>query len=398
MDLKSGYPYYLIKNGLCEQYDTLLSDHRVDVVILGGGISGALMAYQLAKKGIQCTVIDKRGIGLGSSSASTSLLQYEIDNPLHLLEKQIGTKAAVEAYRLCSDAIDAIKKIAEDVSFPDFKYCSSLYFAHTKSKVPYLKREFISRQNAGFDVSYLEKEAILKKFGFNAESGILSTQAAKVDAYLLSHYLHQYNQKKGVSVFENTSIEKIFHHKSGVELISSKGFKIKAKKIIYATGYEVVEQINKPIVKLASTYACVSHCIDQLPGFFEKSLLWNTADPYLYIREDNGRLIIGGRDEQYYNPQKREAVLVRKAKKLKEDFNKLFPTIEFETQFSWAGTFGSTKDGLPYIGTYDKKPNGYFALGFGGNGITFSAIAAEFIAKHIKDKGYKIPAMFGFNR
>ncbi len=398
MDLKSGYPYYLIKNGLYELYDIVRSNHKTSVVILGGGISGALMAYQLIENGIDCMVIDKRGIGLGSTSASSSLLQYEIDNPLHFLEKQIGIKSAAEAYHLCSEAIDKIKCLTNAIGFTGFNYCNSLYFAHAKNKVAYLKKEFISRKNAGFDVTYLETGEILKKFGFAAAAAILSKQAGKVDAYLLTHCIHQFNKQKGVQVFENTYIEQIRHYRTHVELTSDKGFKIKAKKIIYATGYEVVEQISKPIVKLSSTYACISNRIDQLPDWFHKTLLWNTADPYLYIREESNRLIIGGRDEAYYNPQKRESLLLKKAEKLRQDFKKLFPEIEFETQFSWAGTFGYTKDGLPYIGTYHKKPNAYFALGFGGNGITFSVIAAELIAKHIKDNSYKIPAMFGFSR
>jgi glycine/D-amino acid oxidase-like deaminating enzyme len=398
MDLKSGYPYFLIKNGLYHEYQTLHTDHQTDVVVLGGGISGALMAYHLVKNGIQCTVIDKRGIGLGSSSVSTSLLQYEIDNPLHLLEKQIGTVNAGEAYHLCSNAIDVIKAISEDVGFPDFKYCDSLYFAHAKNKLPYLKKEFECRLAAGFEVAYMEPEEIFDKFGLHAPGAILSGKAAKIDAYLLSHYLHQFNQSKGAFVFDNTNVEHIVHHKSGIELLTSKGLKIRAKKIVYATGYEVVEQISKPIVGLLSTYAFVSHRIDNLPAFFNKTLLWNTASPYLYAREDEGRLIIGGRDEAYYNPHKRDELLNVKAKRLATDFNKLFPEIEFDIQFSWSGTFGSTKDGLPYIGQYTKKPNAYFALGFGGNGITFSAIAAEFISKHIKDKANKIPDMFGFDR
>src|SRR6185369_11723965 len=60
VDLKSGQPYYLIKSGLCEQYKNLQADAHTNVLILGGGISGALMAYELGQRGIECMVIDKR--------------------------------------------------------------------------------------------------------------------------------------------------------------------------------------------------------------------------------------------------------------------------------------------------------------------------------------------------
>lgn len=398
MDLKSGYPYFLIKSGLYRNFETLKEDHTTEIIILGGGISGALMAYYLVKKGIKCTVVDKRCIGFGSTSASTSLLQYEIDVPLHKLAQQIGEKDAVEAYRLCSRSIDMLKEISVDIGFNDFEYCNSLYFSHLKSKNDILKKEFEARKKAGFDVAYLGEQDMQREYGFKSKEAILSSQAAKTDAYLFTHFLHDYNRKNGVAVFESTNVKEIKSNKAGVELITDKEFKIKAKKIVYATGYEVVRQINRSIVKLTSTFACVSERLSDLPDFFKRTVLWNTDDPYLYFREDNNRIIIGGRDENYYDPEKREKLLHKKTKKLSEDLKKLFPGIEFKIQFAWAGTFGSTKDGLPYIGCYDEIPNSYFALGFGGNGITFSALAADMIAKHISGEGDCIPKMFSFNR
>ncbi|MCD6065828.1 MAG: FAD-binding oxidoreductase [Bacteroidetes bacterium] len=398
MELKSGYPYYLIKNGLYQEYETLRSDLVSDIIILGGGISGALMAYELVKKGLQCTIIDKRAIGLGSTCASTSLLQYEIDIPLIRLQKQIGKKNATEAYRRCSDAIDSVRIISDQIGFKAFEYCDSLHFSHVPDKTIYLKKEFMERKQNGFDVKYLEQEEIRRKFGFDCREAILSAQAAKIDAYAFTHCLHTFIRKKGVAVFENTCAKTIRHTKDGVELITEKGHVIRAKKLIYATGYESTSRLAKKIVKLRSTYACVSQRIAELPAFFHNTLLWNTADPYLYMKEDDGRIIIGGRDVNFYSSSNREQLLRKKAESLKQDFLKLFPTIEFTTQFAWAGTFGSTKDGLPYIGTDGKEPNAFYALGFGGNGITFSAIAAELIAGLLKNGKNKIPGMFSFNR
>ncbi len=61
---------------------------------------------------------------------------------------------------------------------------------------------------------------------------------------------------------------------------------------------------------------------------------------------------------------KRDALLRAKIKSLVKDFKKLFPAIPFVAEFSWAGTFGSTKDGLPFIRTYKKLPNIFFCTGF----------------------------------
>ena len=183
-------------------------------------------------------------------------------------------------------------------------------------------------------------------------------------------------------------------------MITENGCHIKAKKIIYATGYESINYIKEPIVKLKSTYAIVSEPLStQKPFWKNDMLIWNTADPYLYIRSTgDNRIFVGGRDENFYSPKKRDVLLGVKTRWLTKDFNKLFPAINFIPEFSWTGTFGSTKDGLPYIGAYKKLKNSYFALGFGGNGITFSLIAAEIILDELLGKKNPDAALFSFLR
>ena len=90
--------------------------------------------------------------------------------------------------------------------------------------------------------------------------------------------------------------------------------------------------------------------------------------------------------------------LPAKAKALEQAFRKLFPAIHFRTDFKWAGTFASTKDGLPYIGCLPNKPHTYFALGFGGNGITFSVLAAQIITRMALGLQDDDARLFNFNR
>jgi len=98
MNLKAGYPFWLVKNGLPFTFPKLDHDVETDVVIMGAGISGALVRYYLVNAGIQCTTIDARTIGLGSTSASTALLQYELDDPLYKRTDMIGKGNAQRDY------------------------------------------------------------------------------------------------------------------------------------------------------------------------------------------------------------------------------------------------------------------------------------------------------------
>jgi glycine/D-amino acid oxidase-like deaminating enzyme len=400
MELKSGYPLSLIRNGLVANYPKLEKDVRTDVVILGGGISGALTAWHLVREGIDCIVVDARTIGLGSTCASTSLLQYELDTPLHKLMDMIGERNAIRTYLLCKEAIDKLIKLGARIGFPGIERRQSLYYAATKKDLPSLEKEFAARKKAGLEVSYLREKDMMRKAGFAAPAAILSEDGAQTNAYLFTHYLHKHAIAKGLKVYDRSPAVSIRHHRRNVELRTANGNTIMAKTLVYATGYETVNYIDQPIVKLHSTYAVASEPMsDPKPFWKNDRLLWNTADPYLYMSttEDN-RIIIGGRDEKFYSPAKRDKLIKSKTKRLSADFRKLFPGISFIPEFSWTGTFGSTPDSLPYIGPYKKKPNSYFALGFGGNGIVFSHIAAEMTAGYLAGKKLKDAALFSFER
>lgn len=400
MNLRSGYPFWLIKNGMPYDYPKPTVPLSTDIVIMGGGISGALMGYYLANAGVDCIIADARTIGMGSTCASTSLLQYEIDTPLSRLQKIRGEKDAVRAYNLCAQSISVLQQIAKDIGFAEFEMKQSLYYAAKKSHTGFLKEEYAARKDNGFEVTWLDEAAIQQEYGFKAPGAILSGLAAQTNAYTFAHALHQYSISKGVKVFDRTTLTDIRHTEAGVTMRTGDGLTINAKKLVYANGYEAVQYIGKKILQLTSTYATISeHAQPGTVYWKNNALIWNTDDPYLYMRTTpDGRVLAGGRDEPFYNPEKRDRLMAAKTKKLVKDFNTLFPAIPFKPEFSWAGTFGATEDGLPFIGPYKKLPNSLFALGFGGNGITFSMIAAAILTDIITGKGNADAAIFSLDR
>ena len=400
MNLVSGYPFWLIKDGLPFNYPALENSITADVLIMGGGISGALAAYYLVNEGIDCVVADSRTIGLGSTCASTSLLQYEIDTPLSDLKDKVGEKNAVLSYKLCEEAIFKLGQLDKKINCGEFESKQSLYYAAKKKDIDFLKREFKIRKENGFAVTYLNEQEIKDMYGIIAPAAILSETAAQTNAYKFTHALHQVSIQKGLRIFDRTNLADIQHLQDSVLVTTGNGCTIKAKKLIYANGYEVVNYIDKKIVDLHSTYATISEQNTEDPELWkDEVLIWNTADPYLYARTTKDRrIIVGGRDEHFKNAHKSNSLIEAKSTQLKSDFEELFPSISFKPEFNWAGVFGSTKDGLPFIGSLKNKPNALFALGFGGNGITFSLIAAEIITDLITRGKSKYCDLFSFER
>ncbi|GAB3009102.1 FAD-dependent oxidoreductase [Niabella terrae] len=401
MDLKSNEPFWLIKNGLIRSYDGLRTDSRCDVLVVGGGITGALIAHQSVADGYRTLLIDKREIANGSTSATTSMLQYEIDQPLIRLTEKIGINGALKSYQACYAAIDQLGALCRQIgSQAGFRKKDSLYFAARKKDANWLQQEFEARQAAGFPVHWLEAAAVRSRYNIQGSyGGILSTQGASVDAFRLVHELLGYNIRKGLQVYDKTELLEVKSRHGFEEVHLGTGAVIQAKKIVYCVGYESRLMIEEPFVDLISTYAMVSEIAPQLCRPFEKLLVWNTRNPYLYMRStDDHRMLIGGRDLPFRDPVRRDRLIARKSRQLLKDFQQLQPEAAFYPDFTWAGTFGQTRDGLPYIGTHPRFRNAYFVLGFGGNGITFSVTGMEMVASWLKGKRHPLSYWFRFGR
>ncbi len=399
MDLTAGYPFWLIKNGLPFQYPRLQDNISSDVSIIGGGISGALSAYFLTEAGVGCVLLDGRTIGLGSTCASTSLLQYELDAPLHQLIDKVGKTNAVRAYQLCGLSIDILIGIMEKIGYREFDRRKSLYYTSHSSQKSFIKKEFEARRNAGFNVEILTRDQLKAEYGMKAEYAILSQEGATINAYAFTHALLQYSIQKGLRVYDRTKIKSIKYNTDKVELTTEEGYIVNSRKLINASGFEIVNFISKDIVDLYCTYAVISeNAAEKKELWKDGTMIWNTDDPYLYMRltKDN-RIIIGGRDEKFSTKTSRE-IFQKKSSLLQKDFEKIFPDVQFKSEFAWSGTFGKTKDALPYIGEYSKTPNTYYALGFGGNGITFSVVAAQIITDLIKGNLNRDAEIFSFER
>lgn len=389
-----------MKNGFLEPYAALTENHKTDFVIAGGGISGALLARSLAEKGASVTLIDRQHIAMGSTSASTALLQYDIDRTLYELTEILGEKTAVRAYELSLKALNDLEKIAPTLTIDnEFESRSSIRFAKYKKDIPFIENEYKARKKHGFDVALWDEKKVGKHFPFPSPAALYTRPSATVDPYRLTHGLLRDAIKKGAKVFDKTSVEKIDRLKKAVVVHTSGGNKIEARNVIIACGYESINYIPIKLATLRSTYALVSEPLATKKIWFENCTIWNTAEPYTYCRttKDN-RIIFGGEDEPFYDPKKRDKLLETKTKKLAKQFEKMFPEIPLKVDYSWAGTFIETEDGLPYIGTIKQLPHTYFALGYGGNGITFSQLAADILTDLLLGRKNKDAAIFSFER
>jgi glycine/D-amino acid oxidase-like deaminating enzyme len=305
MDLTSDLPFWTVKNGLLQVYPALSEDVRCDALIVGGGISGALLAHRLARYGIDCVVIDRRDIGHGSTSASTALLQYEIDTPLYKLRSKVGDRAADRAYWLGIDAVHRLQKVAGRKC--GFAMRPSLQIASAAGDVPGLRKEFELRRSLLFPVTMLSAKD-LRDIGIHGKAAMRSSVAAEVDPYRLTHRLLHLARQRGARIFDRTTALSYRHSAGEVTARTDRNCRIRCRAVFFGSGYETRDILPERIVRFKTTYASVSEPLDSLAWWKDRALIWGTGDPYFYMRTtSDNRVLIGGEDDGVLNAAPRRA-------------------------------------------------------------------------------------------
>ena len=403
MRLRTTEPYWLIKNGLLHTYPSLYENLKTDIVVVGAGITGALISHSLRNEGHKVVVIDESDVAFGSTSATTSMIQYEVDEMLIDLSDKIGVEGASLCYQAGVEAIaDLQHLISREKIDCEFKKKDSLLMSHAPKATKKLKEEFDLRLAVGLPVKWMTAAQVKKDYGLKCYGAILSSEAASIDAYRLAHSLFFKNSKREknpIRIYDQTPIEKVTETNRSVKIDLANGKHITCSHIVYCTGFKATEKIKEKIADLFDTYAVISEEYAKIPEKLCNTLVWDTNNPYLYMRTtQDSRILIGGEDSSFRMGLLRETLKKRKAKTLMKKLGEIAPQLNFQDDFSWSGTFAQTKDSLPYIGQPPEYKRSYFVLGFGGNGITYSIQAMKLLPLIMKGKTSALTEYYRFGR
>lgn len=402
MDLRSGTPVWLLEPGTLRGWPDLEGPRDADVVVVGAGISGALAALHLAEAGLDVLVLDRREAGRGSTLASTALLQYEIDTSLVELGQKIGRDPAARAYRRSAAAVERFGALVAPLGEEcGFAWRPSLYLGVTESDAARLEAEVRVRRACGIEVELLDARDIRAQFPFQRPAAIRSALAAEVDPLRLTLSLLRRAESLGATIRTGKCAElaSIVTDRGTPALTTTAGQLVQADHVVFATGYESERYLPQPVGRLLSTFAMATEPEESLEGWHDRCLIWETARPYLYLRTTpSGRVIVGGEDERITDADARDALIGAKCAELARRARGIWPSLRLAPECAWGGFFGETPDGLPVIGTPPGMPRTHFALGYGGNGITFSLIAAEIITASITGRADPDAELFRFDR
>ncbi|GAB6926811.1 FAD-dependent oxidoreductase [Paenibacillus sp. JCM 10914] len=395
-------PWKYLNTEPVRSYPTLTESIRCDVVVIGGGISGALMAYVLNKSGVDTVLLEKRNVCEGSTSANTGLLQFSNDNSLTELIKQFDDHRGTTFYKMCRTAVKRLATIAGELSTdPSFFPRASLYYASSPDDAGMIRQEYDLLKRKGFEVEYWDRQRIKSAFPFSKEAAIYTYGDADVDPYRFGHALLHEASLNGLRIYEHSEVDHILYTKDDATLYTNNSSYVLAQQVIWATGYLTQEWKPDNQAILKNTYAILTEPVPDLSSWYEKSLLWETARPYLYFRTTpDQRIIAGGLDEPLPPSGRPEQYAAVRGQQLLEEIRRLFPNLNDRLKIacSWAGMFASTKDGIPLIGRHPEYPHSFFIEVYGGNGTVYSMIAADLLAQTITGKEPEELSWFSLTR
>jgi len=366
----------------------LTRDVECKVAVVGAGITGALTALLLTDAGHDVVILDRRAPGSGSTVASTAMIQFEIDQPLTALSKRIGPRKAQRVYQRSFQAVrDLSDLIADHRLRARWEDRPALYLAGNTFGHRALQDEARARQRLGLPSEYLDGRTIENDYRIERTGGILSRGSAELDPAQTCASCLKRARELGARLYVPVNVTGIEAEGKMLRLSTEDGPAVTCRKVVFATGYEVVDGVPRDSFDIVSSWAIATKPVGTQDFWPERCLIWEASDPYLYVRSarDN-RILVGGEDSGLTDPKRRASAIANKSRTLLDKARSLLGLPGLEIDYAWAGAFAENPKGLPVFKALENIPGAYAILGCGGNGITFSVIGGQIVERWVAGK------------
>jgi glycine/D-amino acid oxidase-like deaminating enzyme len=400
-DLRTGrVPWSHAATRRVDVAGALPSSRRVhDVVVVGSGVSGALVAHRLAELGFGVTILDRRGPACGATAASTALVLSEIDRPLVHLARRLGVQKAGQAWRRSRRSVDALASLVRGSGIRcGLATRPAVYIVGDLLDARDLRAECAARLRAGVPADFLSRRRLRKRFGLDAAGALVTEGNLALDPVRLTVGVLERATRRGVVLHAPCDVTGWKANAREVRVELDRRREIRCRWLVFCTGYELPHGLALEGHRIVSTWT-IATAPQPVEPWRKPCLLWEASDPYLYVRSTSaGRILCGGEDEPFSDAARRDALIRKKAETLSEKLARLLPRARVQPALAWAGSFGVTPSGLPSIGRLPGHDRVLAVLGFGGNGITFSMLAAELVSAELRREPDPDARLFGLSR
>lgn len=338
-----------------------------DVVIVGGGITGITTALLLQKAGKSCLVAEAHNLCFGTTGGTTAHLNTFFDTTYDMIQSDFGEQGAQLVARATRQALDLFKQHVTEYDIDcGYEEKDGYLYSKNEQQTEQLQKIFEASQQAGVAVAYTDHIPVPIEF----EKAIVYSGQAQIHPSRYVYALAQAFEAEGGVIWQQCLV----HNVNGNEIldIETTGGVVRAKNLIYAT--HIPPGVNLLHFRCAP-YRSYVMAVTLKDGAYPDGLAYDMYDPYHYYRTqdvDGVRyLIAGGEDHKTAHESNTDACFTRLESYLRKNYN-----ID-QVAFKWSSQYFEPSDGLAYIGHLPGNPDNVFvATGLGGNGITYSHIAA----------------------
>ena len=402
--LRAGRSVWLDAARPRRRYPTLSGQYEASVAIVGGGMTGALVAHAFAEAGVPVVLLEGSFVGRGSTAASFALLLQEPDLELTQLVGRYGSRQARRIWELSRQSVRGLISLLTRLGVRcNLETRDSVYYACDPGGVARLRREYAFRTRSGVGGTWLDRAALHRLTGIAGGGAIRTRGSAQFDPYRACLGVLRAAAGAGARIFERSSARRISTTRERVRIQTSGGV-VEADHVVIATGYATSH--FRPLVgrfRMYRTYVLATEPLraarrDRL-GLTDV-MIWDTERPYHYARwTPDRRLLLGGGDHVVRSRERPGLRLAASTREVRAHFERQLPALtDVDTQTVWHGLFAMTPDSLPYIGPHQRYPRHWFALGYGGNGMTFSFLAARLLLERWRQTISNDHALFDFGR
>lgn len=368
------------------EFAPLDGDVRVDVCVIGAGISGLTTAYHLVRAGKSVIVLDDGVIGSGETERTTAHLVNALDDRYFELERLHGAKGARLAAESHSAAIDRIERIVTEERITcDFERLDGYLFNAPGEPADLLDRELDAIHRAG--LQHVERVERAPLASFDTGPALRFPRQAQFHPLKYLSGLAEAVIRHGGRICTQTHAVRM-KGGSNAHVQTQPGAVVECTSIVVATNTPVNDRLAVHTKQAPYRTYVIGAVLP--PGSVPKVLYWDTADPYHYVRIQPGVpteggfghdvLIVGGEDHKTGQADDADARYARLEAWTRERF-----PMAGEITFRWSGQVMEPMDGLAFIGRNPlDHDNVYIATGDSGNGMTHGTIAGMLLSDLIQ--------------
>ena len=352
------------------RYKSLSADTKCDVLIVGGGIAGLLLAYYLEQNGVNYILVEKERICSGVTYNTTAKITLQHGLIYDKLISDCGLDTAKGYYSANKKAVEEYFKLCKNIDC-DFEIKNN--FVYSKDDRGKIENEFKALERIG-------EKAVLKSslplpFEIAGAVGV-ENQGQFNPLKFLSHIV------KGLNIYEETKVKEFL----GNTAITNKG-EIKAENIVIATHFPIINKHGNFFLKLYQhrSYVLALENAPRLDGMYV-----DESDNGLSFRNYGDVLLFGGGGH-------RTGKKGGGYRELRQLAGKYFKGAK--ERYSFATQDCISLDKMPYIGRYSKNTHNLFvATGFNKWGMTSSMVAANMLCQMLLGKKNEFEEVFNPSR